>query len=182
MLIKTMFAGFGGQGVLSMGRQLAQVAMIEGKYVTYLPSYGAEIRGGTANCTVVISDEEIASPVTSILDYVVTMNQSSMIRFQNQVASGGVLFVNSSPVEVCVSRGDIDIVSVPATTIAEDLKSLRSANMVMLGAFIVRTKLVSITNVIDSLERGKVQNRKLVAVNRTALMTGYDLGYPEVLT
>jgi 2-oxoglutarate ferredoxin oxidoreductase subunit gamma len=94
MLIKTIFAGFGGQGVLSMGLSLAQAAMVEGKYVTYLPSYGVEVRGGTANCTVAISDEEIASPVASAPEFVVAMNQPSLIRFQNQVQSGGVLFFN----------------------------------------------------------------------------------------
>src|SRR5512136_1824699 len=96
MLIKTVFAGFGGQGVLSMGLGLAQAAMVEGKHVTYLPSYGVEVRGGTANCTVVISDEEIASPVASAPEFVIAMNQPSLVRFQNQVQSGGILFFNSS--------------------------------------------------------------------------------------
>jgi len=96
MLIKTVFAGFGGQGVLSMGLNLAQAAMLEGKNVTYLPSYGAEVRGGTANCTVAVSDEEIASPVASSPDFIVAMNQPSLVRFQNQIQSGGVLFINSS--------------------------------------------------------------------------------------
>ena len=89
MLIKTIFAGFGGQGVLSMGLSLAEAAMLEGKHVTYLPAYGAEVRGGTANCTVAVSDEEIASPVASSPDFVVAMNQPSVIRFQNQIQSGG---------------------------------------------------------------------------------------------
>ena len=89
MLIKTVIAGFGGQGVLSMGLNLAQAAMLEGKNVTYLPSYGAEVRGGTANCTVAISDEEIASPVASSPEFVVAMNQPSLVKFQNQLQSGG---------------------------------------------------------------------------------------------
>ena len=87
MLIKTVFAGFGGQGVLSMGLTLAQAAMSEGKNVTYLPSYGAEVRGGTANCTVAISDEDIASPVASSPEFIVVMNQPSLVRFQNQIQS-----------------------------------------------------------------------------------------------
>ena len=90
MLIKTVFAGFGGQGVISMGLNLAQAAMREGRDVTYLPSYGAEVRGGTANCTVAISDEEIASPVASSPEFIAAMNQPSMIRFQYQLQSGGV--------------------------------------------------------------------------------------------
>ena len=97
MLIKTIFAGFGGQGVLSMGLNLAQAAMLEGKYVTYLPAYGAEVRGGTANCTVSVSDEEIASPVASSPSYVVAMNQPSMIRFQNHLQSGGISFPELHP-------------------------------------------------------------------------------------
>lgn len=132
MLIKTVFAGFGGQGVLSMGLNLAQAAMMEGKNVTYLPSYGAEVRGGTANCTVVISNEEIASPVASAPEFVVAMNKPSLVRFQNQIQSGGVLLINSSLIEAEISRGDIDIVKVPAGEIADKLDSPKSANMVML--------------------------------------------------
>ncbi len=104
MLVKTIISGFGGQGVLSIGLSLAQAAMLEGKHVTYLPSYGAEVRGGTANCTVAISDEEIASPVASAPEFVVVMNQPSLMRFQNQIQSGGVLFLNSSLVQAEISR------------------------------------------------------------------------------
>src|SRR4030043_592849 len=103
MLIKTIFAGFGGQGVLSMGLTLARAAMEEGKNVTYLPSYGVEVRGGTANCTIAISDESIASPVASSPEFVVVMNQPSLFKFQNQIESGGVLFVNASLVEAEIS-------------------------------------------------------------------------------
>ena len=88
MLTKAVFAGFGGQGVLSMGLNLAEAAMLEGKEVTYLPSYGAEVRGGTANCTVAISDNEIASPVASSPEFIVAMNQPSAVKFQNQIQSG----------------------------------------------------------------------------------------------
>ena len=175
MLIKTIFAGFGGQGVLSMGLGLAQAAMVEGKYVTYLPSYGVEVRGGTANCTVAISDEEIASPVASAPEFVVAMNQPSLIRFQNQVQSGGVLFFNSSLIKAEVSRGDIELVGIPASRIAEGLGSPRSANMVMMGAFIKKSNLVSMATLIEGL-KGTLKNKtKLIAVNRKALMAGYDL-------
>ena len=96
MLVKTIFAGFGGQGVLMMGYSLANAAMLEGFHTTYLPSYGAEVRGGTANCTVAISDEEIASPVASAPEYVVILNTPSLYSFQNRIASGGGIFLNSS--------------------------------------------------------------------------------------
>ncbi|MCJ7520794.1 MAG: 2-oxoacid:acceptor oxidoreductase family protein [Dehalococcoidia bacterium] len=174
MLIKTIFAGFGGQGVLSMGLNLAQAAMLEGKNVTYLPSYGAEVRGGTANCTVAVSDEEIASPVASSPDFVVAMNHPSLVRFQNQIQSGGLLFINSSLVNAEISRGDIDIVSVPANRIAEELGNARSANMVMLGALTKKTNLVSISSVIDGLKDALKNKQKLIAINKKALMAGYE--------
>lgn len=176
MLIKSVFAGFGGQGVLSMGLNLAQAAMLEGKHVTYLPSYGAEVRGGTANCTIAISDEEIASPVASSPQLVVVMNQPSLIRFQNQVDSGGVIFMNTSLAEANVLRKDIEIVKVAANKIAEDLGSLRSANMVMLGAFVKKSNLVlldTLIEVVHSLLEGK--GEKLFAANKKALQVGYRL-------
>ncbi len=175
MLVKTVFAGFGGQGVLSMGLNLAQAAMMEGKHVTYLPSYGAEVRGGTANCTVAISDEEIASPVASSPEFVVVMNLPSLIRFQNQIESGGLLFVNSSLVEAQISRGDIDVVKVPANSIADKLDSPKSANMVMLGTFIKRSKLVSLASIAETLKATLGNKPKLIAVNEQALQAGYDL-------
>lgn len=174
MLVKTIFAGFGGQGVLSMGLSLTQAAMLEGRNVTYLPAYGAEVRGGTANCTVAVSDEEIASPVASSPEFVVAMNQPSLVRFQNQLQSGGLLFVNSSLVAADISRGDIDIVEVPANAIAEQLGSPRSANMVMLGAFTKRTNVVSLASLVEALKSTLKNKQKLMAVNKSALTAGYD--------
>jgi 2-oxoglutarate ferredoxin oxidoreductase subunit gamma len=175
MLIKTVFAGFGGQGVLSMGLGLAQAAMVEGKHVTYLPSYGVEVRGGTANCTVAISDEEIASPVASAPEFVVAMNQPSLVRFQNQVQSGGILFFNSSLIKAEVSRGDIELIGISASRIAEELGSPRSANMVMMGAFIKKSNLVSIATLVEGLKSTLKNKTKLIAINKKALMAGYDL-------
>lgn len=175
MLIKAIFAGFGGQGVLSMGLNFAQAAMVEGKNVTYLPAYGAEVRGGTANCTVAVSDEEIASPVASSPDFVVAMNQPSVARFQNQIQSGGLLFINSSLVEAEITRGDIDVIKVPASNIAEELGSPKSANMVILGAFIKKTNLVSLSSVVDGLKDALKGKQKLIAVNEKALTVGYEL-------
>ena len=175
MLIKSVFAGFGGQGVLSMGLILAQAAMMEGKNVTYLPAYGVEVRGGTANCTVAISDEEIASPVASAPEFLVAMNQPSVFRFQNQVESGGVLLINSTLIEVEISRGDIEVIRVPAGDIAEKLESPKSANMVMLGAFIKKSNIVSISAIIEELKNTLKGKEKLIAINEKALMAGYDL-------
>ncbi len=175
MLIKTIFAGFGGQGVLSMGLNLAQAAMVEGKNVTYLPSYGAEVRGGTANCTVAISDEDIASPVASSPEFIVVMNKPSLVKFQNLLQSGGVLFINSSLVDAEITRGDIEVIRVPANTIAEELGSPKSANMVMLGAFIKKSNLVSLETVIEELKNVLKKKKNLIDINTKALKTGYDL-------
>jgi len=158
-----------------MGLNLAQAAMLEGKYITYLPSYGAEMRGGTANCTVAVSDEEIASPVASSPEFIIAMNQPSLIRFQNQIESGGLFFVNSSLIEAEISRGDIDIVEVPANSIAEELGSPRSANMVMLGAFTKKSNLASLSSVIEALKDTLKNKQKLIAINKKALQAGYDL-------
>jgi 2-oxoglutarate ferredoxin oxidoreductase subunit gamma len=175
MLFKTIFAGFGGQGVLSMGLNLAQAAMLEGKNLTYLPAYGAEMRGGTANCTVAISDEEIASPVASSPDFLIAMNEPSLIRFQNQVQSGGLFFVNSSLFEADVSRGDVDIIEVPANSMAEELGNLKCANMVMLGAFTRKSNLVSISTLIEGLEETLKSKKNLIELNVKALTNGYEM-------
>jgi 2-oxoglutarate ferredoxin oxidoreductase subunit gamma len=175
MLVKTIIAGFGGQGVLSMGVNLAEAAMQEGKNVTYLPAYGAEVRGGTANCTVAISDDEIASPVASSPDFVIALNQPSALRFQNQIQSGGLFFINSSLVKEEMSRGDITVIKVPANKIAEELGSSRSANMVLLGAFIKKSGVVSLESIIEALARTLGGKKKLLDINEKALRAGYDL-------
>jgi 2-oxoglutarate ferredoxin oxidoreductase subunit gamma len=158
-----------------MGLNLAEAAMLEGKNVTFLPSYGVEVRGGTANCTVAVSDEEIASPVASAPEFVVAMNQPSMVRFQNQLQSGGVLFYNSSLVNPQTPRGDIELVGVPAGEMAEKLDSPKSANMVMLGAFARKTNIVSVETVAEVLSTILKNKAKLIAVNKKALKAGYDL-------
>ena len=137
MLTKTIISGFGGQGVLSIGSTLATAAMLEGKYVTFLPSYGVEMRGGTANCTVAVSDEEIASPVASAPEFVVAMNQPAFVRFQGVLQAGGLLCVNSSLVNTESARSDIEILALPTSELAEKLGSIKVANMIMLGALVL---------------------------------------------
>ncbi len=175
MVFKTIFAGFGGQGVLSMGLNLAQAAMVDGKYVTYLPAYGAEVRGGTANCTVAISEEEIASPVASSPEFLVAMNRPSLVRFQNQIQSGGLFFINSSLTEATISRGDIDIIEVPANDMAEDLGNIRCANMIMLGAFTKKSNVVSLSALFSGVENTFKKKKKLIDINKEALTQGYDM-------
>jgi 2-oxoglutarate ferredoxin oxidoreductase subunit gamma len=170
---KTIFSGFGGQGVLMMGYVLATSGMHEDKHVTYLPAYGAEVRGGTANCTVTVSDEPIASPVASFPDYAVLMNTPSVVRFEGKVRSGGTIFLNKDLVEVVPKRTDIEVVSVPVNAIAEKLGSLRSANMVMIGAFAQKTGLVALDSVINSVkEIFSNKGTKVHEVNTLALNEG----------
>ena len=158
-----------------MGYTLANAAMLQGKFVTYLPSYGAEVRGGTANCTVAIGDEEIASPVASEPDFVVSMNQPSFLKFQSILKSGGLILINSSTVNVAAARGDIEVVEVPTSELAEKLGNIKAANMVMLGAFIKASNLVSLPlmlkNLPEILGEGKA---KLIKINKEALETGYN--------
>jgi 2-oxoglutarate ferredoxin oxidoreductase subunit gamma len=175
MLIKMLIAGFGGQGVLSMGLNIAEAAMLEGKTVTYLPAYGAEVRGGTANCTVAISDDEIASPVASSPEFVIAMNQPSAVKFQHHIQSGGLFFLNSSLVEAEIIRGDIEIVRVPANQIADEMGSPKAANMVMLGAFTRKSGVVGLASVMEALKHTLSSKKKLIAINEKALMKGYDL-------
>jgi 2-oxoglutarate ferredoxin oxidoreductase subunit gamma len=175
MLIKTIFSGFGGQGVLSTGQTLAMAAMLEGKYVTFLPSYGAEVRGGTANCTVTISDEEIASPIASEPEFVVALNQPSFSRFQNLLQTGGFLLYNSSLVTPSSERGDIEILGVPTTELATKLGNVKVANMVMLGAFIRISNLISFDllqkNLSEILGAGKA---RLLKINEEAFQVGFN--------
>ena len=172
MLIKAFFAGFGGQGVLSMGHILAYAGMLEDKHVTYFPSYGAEVRGGTANCTVAIGDEEIASPIASEPEIVVAMNQPSMLRFAGTVSEGGFLFINSSLITDRPSRVGIEVIEVPATQLAEEIGASRAANMVMLGAVVGRYNVVAPESVHLAMEKMFASKPKLINVNREAFDRG----------
>ena len=175
MLTKAIISGSGGQGVLSMGPTLATAAMLEGKYVTYLPSYGVEVRGGTANCAVAVSDEEIASPVASSPEFVVAMNQPSFVRFQGALQSGGLLCANSSLVHTETARSDIEILAVPTSELAEQLGSIKVANMIMLGALVRASSMISydamVENLAEILGKGRA---KLLDLNKRALAVGYD--------
>ncbi len=175
MTKKTVFAGFGGQGVLMMGYVLAVSAMRDGKHVTYLPSYGAEVRGGTANCTVIVSDEEIFSPVVSSPDYAVIMNKPSLAKYEGTIKEGGAIILNSSLIDSVPSRGDIEVVKVPANDIAKELGSDRTINMIMLGAFVTKarvTTLDSLMNGLTEILKGKKAN--LMELNRQGLDKGAE--------
>jgi 2-oxoglutarate ferredoxin oxidoreductase subunit gamma len=175
MLTKTAFAGSGGQGVLVMGYILSVSAMKEGKHVTYLPSYGAEVRGGTANCTVSISDEEIASPVASSPDFVVAMNKPSMLKYQSLIKRGGIMILNSSLIDSDPDRDDIGIVKIPAHDIALELGSERILNIIMLGAFVAKTGIITHDSILNGMaEVFKGKKVGSMDLNRQALMRGAE--------
>jgi 2-oxoglutarate ferredoxin oxidoreductase subunit gamma len=175
MITETIFAGFGGQGVLMMGYVLAVSVMKDGKHVTYLPSYGAEVRGGTANCTVVVSDEEIASPVSSSPQNVVVMNNPSLLRYQGMIRSGGVMMINDSLVHAELARSDVDAVRVPVTDLANELGSPRIANMIMLGAFAAKTKITSLDSLMNGLgEIVKGKKASIMDLNRKGMDRGAE--------
>lgn len=133
-----IFAGFGGQGMLLIGKFLAEAGMETGKFVSWLPSYGPEMRGGTANCSVVVSDKPVASPLVSKADTILAMNKPSLLKFQGDVKPGGLLLVNSSIIDIKTDREDVDAVYVPCNEIAEEIGNPKGANVVFLGAYVAK--------------------------------------------
>ena len=173
MVLTNIFAGFGGQGVLLIGQLIAYAGMYEGRNVSWLPSYGPEMRGGTANCSVVVSDDPIASPVLSMADCVIAMNTPSLAKFEANVNPGGKLFINSSIIEKKATRTDIDVYYVPCNEIADQLGNPKVLNMAMLGAFLEATNVVKVDSVLDALlyKLGE-KKAKLIPLNRQAIEMG----------
>lgn len=171
-MLRTTFAGFGGQGVLLMGYVLSHGAMLKGLNVTYLPAYGAEMRGGTANCTVTISDDEIASPVASESDVLVAMNAPSLDRFEPQVRSRGIVLVNSSLISRSVSRKDVKEIRVDSVALAREVGSERAANMVMLGALVGVTGILTVEELIKGMAKATEGKEKFFDVNKAAIERG----------
>ncbi len=171
-----IISGFGGQGTLFAGQLLAYAAMEQGFHVTWIPSYGPEMRGGKARCTVVISDEEIGSPLVRRPSAAVVLNLPSMEAFEPAVKAGGVLVVNSSLVPLKSERTDIRVIYVPATDMAIELGNVRLANMICLGALVTAIDLVPVDAVFQALENHLPErHRKLLPLNREALNKGAEL-------
>lgn len=170
-----VFAGFGGQGVLLAGKILARAGMDHGLEATWLPSYGPEMRGGTANCTVVLSDEPIGSPLAENPDVVMAMNGPSLDRFEPRLAAGGAVIVNSSLIPRSVRRAEVRGVPVAANDLARDLGEPRVANMVALGAVVRTLGVLPLSAVIAAMatELGEKGRERLVVANREALERGY---------
>ena len=177
-----IFAGFGGQGVLFVGQLLAYTALEEGRHVTWIPSYGPEMRGGTANCTVVVSDEPIGSPVCLHPSIAVVFNNPSLEKYEPLVRPDGLLIVNRSLMVASPQRGDLEIVLVPATEIAREMGQVRATNMILFGALLARRPLVRVETVRAVLQ-DKLGARKahLHEVNMAALERGFALAQGQVV-
>lgn len=150
---RVIIAGFGGQGIMSMGQLLAYAGMIENKNVSWLPSYGPEQRGGTANCHVVVTDGDPGSPLITEATAVIAMNRPSLEKFQRTLVEGGLLIINSSLIDIKPDRTDIDVVYVKANDIANELGNLKVANMVALGAFIRKTNIIDFKSAYEALNK-----------------------------
>lgn len=147
-----IIAGFGGQGILSAGRLLAYAGMLENKNVSWLPSYGPEMRGGTANCHVVISDEPVGSPILNTASTLIVMNGPSLEKFEELVEPGGLVIIDSSLVDRTAQRNDVEVFAIPATQMASDMGNTTYANIILLGKFISRTGIISVENFEKALK------------------------------
>ncbi|MDT8323723.1 MAG: 2-oxoacid:acceptor oxidoreductase family protein [Bacteroidota bacterium] len=181
MVEEVIFAGFGGQGVLSMGQVLAYSGMIENREVCWMPSYGPEMRGGTANCIVTVSSDEISSPIIGTFDTVVALNQPSLDKFESAVRPGGTLIYDSTNIIDPPTRSDIDLVPIPASEEAVKLKNTKIMNMIVLGAFIAKRDTVQIETVLKALKQVLPErHHHLIPLNEQALQRGRELANAAV--
>ncbi|MFL7893545.1 MAG: 2-oxoacid:acceptor oxidoreductase family protein [Anaerolineales bacterium] len=175
MQTEIIIAGFGGQGVLFAGQVLAYAAMDNGKEVTWIPSYGPEMRGGTANCTVIIADEEIGSPIVRNPQAVIAMNQPSTEKYEPLVSENGILIINSSLVDKEIERSDLRRIEIPANEIAESLGDRRMTNVVMVGALLTEVPVLTIESIEKTLEDHLPDRHKnLLPLNFQALREGAE--------
>ncbi len=173
---KIIMAGFGGQGIMLIGQLITYAGMYEDKEVSWLPSYGPEMRGGTANCSVVVSDKPISSPIITKATSAIIMNNPSLEKFEPQVEVGGDLYINSSLVDLEPTRTDINIFKIPANDIAEKLGNPKGANMVILGAYLGRHPVVDIETIRQVLDKTMTGSKaKFVPINIEAIKEGMAL-------
>ncbi len=175
MTSQILIAGFGGQGVLFAGKFLAYKALLEGKQLSWLPSYGPEMRGGTANCSVIISDDPVGSPIVSNPDALIAMNLPSFDKYEAAVVPGGKVFIDSTLIGRKAQRTDIDAYYIPATKMAADAGIPTLANMIILGKMIKETGAVSFENLKDAMKKVvSAKHAELLDINIKALETGYN--------
>ncbi|MBP9988565.1 MAG: 2-oxoacid:acceptor oxidoreductase family protein [Ruminococcus sp.] len=170
-----LYAGFGGQGILFAGKFVAYKGLIEGKQVSWLPSYGPEMRGGTANCSVIISEAPIGSPIVSKPDVLVAMNLPSLEKYENEVVSGGKIFVDSTLINKKVERDDVDVYYIPATQLANDNGTPTLANMIITGKVLKEIEWFSMDNVEDALKKVvSARHQDMLQINVGAVEIGYN--------
>ena len=181
MTHEILFAGFGGQGVLSMGMMLAYAGMVEGKEVSWMPSYGPEMRGGTANCIVILSDHKISSPILTTFDTVVALNQPSIDKFEKAVKPGGVLIYDSTNAIRHPARMDITVCPVAASQAAVEMKNTKVMNMIVLGALLGLRPVVLMKSVLEALRNVLPErHHHLIPLNQQALERGGELAKQSI--
>jgi 2-oxoglutarate ferredoxin oxidoreductase subunit gamma len=170
-----LIAGFGGQGVLFAGKFIAYKGLLEGKQLSWLPSYGPEMRGGTANCSVIISDTPVGSPIVSNPDVLTVMNLPSLDKYEDSAVAGAKIFVDSTLIDRKVKRTDVDAYYIPATAMAKDAGFPTLANMIMVGKMIKEANIVSYDNIVDALKKVvSAKHADLLDVNLKAIEMGYN--------
>ena len=176
MTTQILIAGFGGQGVLFAGKVLAYKGLVDGKQLSWLPSYGPEMRGGTANCSVILSDDPVGSPIVSHPDVLIAMNLPSLEKYENTVVPGGIILVESTLSEKKVARDDVKVFYVPATKMAQDLGAPSLANMVMTGKLIRECEAVNDGHIVETLKKVvSARHQDLFDMNLKAIQAGMDL-------
>ena len=168
-------AGFGGQGIMLMGKLLAECGMKEGFNVTWLPSYGAEVRGGTAHSMVHISRKKIASPTVAQPTTCIVMNEPSLVKFMDRVRKGGLLIVNTSMVDKILEKKSIRIAALPLTERASELGNIKAANMIAVGAFVGLKKIFPLETILDELDSILHSKKDVISINKKAVKLGYEL-------
>ena len=176
MTERIIISGFGGQGIMFLGKLVAWAAMRENRFVTFLPAYGAEVRGGTSHCSIIISDKEIASPCADNLDTLIAMNGPSVVKFLPMAKKGREVFINSSMVD-CIPQqaAAVKVHRIPFTDLASKLGSSKCANMVALGAYLAKRKTLALATIINMLPEAFKNNTKLVRLNERAIYTGMKI-------
>lgn len=173
---RIIIAGSGGQGILFLGRVLAHSAVKQGLEVTWFPSYGAEMRGGTANCMVVVSDQLIGSPIVKFADFLIVLNQASLRKFSSRVAKDGSLIYDLSIIPDKISLDNIKIYPIEASKEAAQLSNPKLANMILLGSFIKISKLIDIEKVLETIEEiVKAKRKEMIEINKNLIMRGFSL-------
>jgi len=176
MTEEIIIAGFGGQGVLTIGQILCYAGVIDDKEVSWMPSYGPEMRGGTANCIAIISDSKISSPILTKFDTAITLNQPSLDKFEKSVKPGGLLIYEASTILKPPTRTDIEIVPIEAANEASKLKNTKVLNMIILGAFLKKKPIISIDAIIEGLKKVLPERyHNLIPLNREAMEKGMEL-------